>query len=185
MRGQIQRLAIFTVLSLNSYQVFAACEEEVQFNLARRVAVEKPEDVEDKDRVRIMPIGQVAGDYEVKNRPQDGDVVVRRRHSPKDSDDQNREPALIFQWGARPGNAAFLFEVQSQTFVIWVRTYLNQAEIVISSVETPLQPVYNLTLTAGESLKSAGLSVIAGEKDSLSLQTEQHVYVLTIDQLGR
>lgn len=185
MRTQIQRLAIFTVLSLSSYQVFAACEDEVHFNLARRVSVEKPDDVQDKDRVRIMPIGQVAGDYEVKNRPQDGDVIVRRRHTPKDADDQNGEPALIFQWGARPGNSAFLVEIHSQTFVIWVRTYLNQPEIVISSVETPLQAVYNLSLGIGESLKGAGWTVTAGEKDTLFLQTEQNVYVITVDQLGR
>lgn len=185
MRGQIQLLALFTVLCLNSHQVFAACEDEVHFNLDRRVSVEKPEDVEDKDRVRIMPIGQVAGDYEVKSRPEDGDVIIRRRHSPKDSDDQNREPALIAQWGARSGNSAFVFEALNQTYVIWVRTYLNQPEIVIANAETPLESVYHFVLNADEVLTGAKLTVTAGEKNSLSLQTQKNIYVLTIDQLGR
>lgn len=180
MRAQIQRLALFTVLSLVSYNVFAACEDEVQFSLAgRHVAVEKPDDVEDKDRVRIMPVGQSTGGYDVKHRPEDGTIEVRRRKTGEDT--EGLEPALIERWGARPGNQAFVFESKNQTFLIWVSTQNNAPRLAISKAETPLEPVFKMVLNPGDALVGAELSVNAGNKDSLSLRTEQTVYVLTID----
>jgi hypothetical protein len=183
MRGQFQRLALITVLlGLNSLPAFAACEDELSFTLARRVSVEKPDDIEDKDRVRIMPVGQITDEFEVKNSPDEGTYEVRRRRMPGD---ENQEPAMIAKWGARPGSVALLFAAHNQVYVAWVRTFGQMPEIAISKIDNPLEPVFHFALSnADESLASGKLTFAPGEKDLLSLQTEKNIYVVAIDQLG-
>jgi hypothetical protein len=184
MRGHFQRLALVTILlGSTSLPAFAACEDELSFTLARRMSVEKPDESEDKDRVRIMPVGEIADVFEVKSSNGDGTIEVRRR--PQPGDDENLEPALIAKWGAQPGNAALLFEAHNQIYVAWVRTFGQSPEIAISKIDNPLEPVFHFALSsAGESLMSGKLTLASGEKDLLSLQTEKNIYVVAIDQLG-
>jgi hypothetical protein len=184
MRGQFQRLALVAALALNSLPAFAACEDELSFTLARRVSVvEKPAENEDKDRVRIMPVGAITDEFEIKSSTSDGTVEVRRRSQPNDN--ENLEPALIAKWVAQPGNAALLFEARNQVYVAWVRPFGPSPEIAISKIDNPLEPVFHFALSnVDESLTSGKLTLAPGEKDLLSLQTEKNIYVVAIDQLG-
>jgi hypothetical protein len=184
MRGQFQRLALVAILVLNSLPAFAACEDELSFTLARRVSVvEKPAESEDKERVRIMPVGAITDEFEIKSSSQDGTIEIRKRH--ESNNDENLEPALVAKWAGQPGSAALLFEAHNQVYVAWVRPFGQSPEIAISKIDNPLEPVFHFALSnIDESLTSGKLTLAPGEKDLLSLQTEKNIYVVAIDQLG-
>ncbi len=180
MHAQIQRLALLMILTLTN-QAYAACEE-LLFSLTQQMTVEQPQDhdIEEKERVRIMPVGSAPEKYVVTNSTADGKVEVYKRP------EHGGTLELVSKWNANSdrGDATLLFEASGHVYAAWVRLYNGMPELVISKVENPLEAVFHFPLAnADDVLVSGKISRTGGEQDILSLQTKRHVYVVMIDQL--